>query len=99
MSGLGEQPRAGIAETVRRAWGLLDRRSQRRWLALVPLTVLAALFEVIGALLIFTLIKQVNERAEVERYARWLRAITPGEGPEALILAFAGVVALFTVIK
>jgi len=85
----------------RRCAALIAPRLRRRWLALLPLVVLAAAFEASGTAAIFALVRVVADPQTIDtvpvlaKMATWL----PHSGPRQLIVWFTALVALFYLIK
>ena len=87
--------------TVWKAFSLLDLRDRRAWAALVPLAVIAAFLESVGALLIFGLIGLTTDATaaqDLPAIAR-LRALAPDMDNAAFITIYGISVALFFVLK
>jgi ATP-binding cassette subfamily C protein len=89
-----------LIETLRKAIFFLDARRRRAWLALVPLSVLTAGLEAIGAGAVFALIRMIDEPGHADSLATAdvLRRYSFGSDVDP-ILAFALLVAAFYFIK
>ena len=90
-----------LIRTSLKAFSLLDRRMRLRWLALVPIAVVAALLESIGALLILGLIRLITESSSVAEtpIVGTVRGYLSGTSDERFLIYYAIVVALFYGVK
>ncbi len=90
-----------VRRAIGRSIGFLNPIEKRRWAALIPLAVVAALFEAAGAVLIFTLIAVIADPTAIDSSkaaAFFYREIAGGDRPR-FIAIFSGAVALFYVAK
>jgi ATP-binding cassette, subfamily B, bacterial PglK len=86
---------------IRRAIGFLDPNERKRWGALIPLAIVAALFEAAGAVLIFTLIAVIADPSAIETSKAasfFYREIAAGDRGR-FVAIFAAAVAVFYVAK
>jgi ATP-binding cassette subfamily C protein len=92
---------SSIRRAIARAIGFLDRGERRRWAALIPLALGAAMFEAVGAVLIFTLIAVIADPSTIETSdaaAFFFREVAGGDRRRFVAL-FSGAVAIFYVAK
>ena len=89
-----------IATTIR-AFSLLDSGLRRRWMALIPLAIVTAGLESLGALLIFALLRLVVDPGAFGTMpgAAQFQSIFSGSGEAKQLVVFAILVAVFYVIK
>jgi ATP-binding cassette subfamily C protein len=80
---------------------MLDPRERRVWIALVPLAVVAALMETVGALLIFGLIGLMTDAVATDSLPgiAQARALFPDIDDRSFIVVYAVFVAVFFLIK
>ena len=82
-----------MVSAVRRALSLLDRRDRWLWLVLVPLAVIAAAVEAIGAAAVFALVSVLaGSGATTSRLVAWLPQAVRGTGAPLLESRGRGVV-------
>lgn len=86
---------------VKRCLGFLDAKERRRWALLIPLSLVTAGFEALGAALIFGLIRVIDEPSRIHTQPSLSRAydLLGFESEGRFVIAFAGAVALFYVTK
>jgi ATP-binding cassette subfamily C protein len=96
-----QRERRALAARARQCWELVPPRQRRRWLALLPLAVLAALLEAVGAGAVFALLGMLNDPAAAlarPRVAALLARLGVADARAALLL-FTLAVGAFYVLK
>ncbi len=90
-----------LLRSVRRCIQLLDKTERRRWAGLIPLTLLAAGMEIVGAALIFTLISVISDPAQTSqmRFTRFLLERMAGGDTQTFVLYYCASVAVFYMVK
>jgi ATP-binding cassette, subfamily B, bacterial PglK len=90
-----------MSRTLRQAWQLIGRRQRSRWLALVFLALLASLFEMAGAVLVYVLLALViDPGGEIEVPGLGdLRAYVGDIQHSSLLLGVLGVMATFFALR
>jgi ATP-binding cassette, subfamily B, bacterial PglK len=86
---------------IRSALALVGPNARWRWVALLPLAVVAAAAEAIGAAAVFLLLRLLTDpdQAAALPGAAWLYDRLPDQSDRGVVLAFTGVVALFYVAR
>jgi ABC-type multidrug transport system fused ATPase/permease subunit len=87
--------------TLRQCLSLLDAPARWRWAGLIPLAMVSAVLETIGAASVFTLIKIVDDPAQAHSFpgVSTLVALLPWTDDQAIILSCTALVALFYTAK
>jgi ATP-binding cassette, subfamily B, bacterial PglK len=84
---------------IRRALVLLDRADRWRWAALVPLAVLVAALETVGAAAVFVLVRILADPAQSAHLPRALRGLSRGADWRVSTQVFVGIVAAFYLVR
>jgi ABC-type multidrug transport system fused ATPase/permease subunit len=86
---------------LRAIFGWIDRRTQLRWLLLVPIVSAAAVLEAFGALAVFGLLRLVVEphRVRTTPIASQLLQAWPSDDPAAVLAVLTGAVAGFYILR
>ena len=85
---------------LRQVWAMLPARLRARWMALIPLNVLAAGAEALGASLVFGFIAVVSSADGVQSLpvlASWLPQINVGDTSSVLLSLGSGLIAFYLV--
>ncbi len=90
-----------MLRTFQQSWSFLSRRERRQWAGLVPLAVLAAGVETVGAAAVFGLIKIISnpDSAKDLPLASGLYAALPRHDRQTVIVAMTVCVALLYIFK
>ena len=86
---------------IRRAFSLLAVPTRWRWLGLLPLALVGAAAEAIGALTVFALLRVIADPPSVERFpiTAVLRRVVAISDARSAIVAFAGLLACIYVLR
>jgi ABC-type multidrug transport system fused ATPase/permease subunit len=86
---------------LRAIFSWIDRRTQLRWLLLVPIVSAAAVLEAFGALAVFGLLRLVVEpdRVRTTPIASQILQVWPSDDPAAVLAVLTGAVAGFYILR
>lgn len=95
------EPTTSSLESVKRCLGFLDPAEHRRWAILIPLSLVTAAFEAMGAALIFGLIRVIDDPSQIHEQATLARIhdLFGFENDQRFVVFFAAAVALFYITK
>jgi ATP-binding cassette subfamily C protein len=90
-----------MLSTLRKCLTLLDPPTRRRWAAVVPLALVSALLETVGAAAVFTLIKIVSDPTQAQRLPVVSTIVTllPWQSDRAVVLSLTILMAAFYLVK
>ena len=86
---------------MKRCLGFLDEREKRRWALLIPLSIVTAGLEAVGAALIFALIRVIDDPDQIheQKVLQAIYAALGFDNDERFVVVFATAVAVFYLTK
>lgn len=95
------RPVVHMLDSLKKCFSLISRRERWQWFALLPLAVVAALLESLGAVAVFTLIKLVSEPSRIDELhdLPYLGGLHLPASDTSVVLLFTVAVGFFYVFK